>query len=249
MRSRALRAVLAVTTLAAYPFASFFPFHPVRWLVPHEVANGAEMLPQGGLRFADPGAMRSRAPPEWLAAAMRSQWLELELRVRWFDPDQTGPARILTLSADPYRRNLTLRQEGTDLVVRLCSAGTDPTARWPKARPSPSSRTCSGPPATWIEIRLGIEPGRLQVSAAAQAGRRRAELVTDLPAAPLGLLVPAGARQRVDQRSPVARGDRPGAGAHRRQRRRLPGAGRPRRARDRARAVLVCRPPRCRGAV
>ncbi len=33
--------------------------------------------------------------------------------------DQTGPARIVSISADPYHRNLTLAQEGADLVLRL----------------------------------------------------------------------------------------------------------------------------------
>lgn len=32
---------------------------------------------------------------------------------------QSGPARIISLSADPYRRNFTLGQEGSDLIFRL----------------------------------------------------------------------------------------------------------------------------------
>lgn len=35
------------------------------------------------------------------------------------DTQQTGPARIVSLSADPFRRNLTIGQQGSRLVVRL----------------------------------------------------------------------------------------------------------------------------------
>jgi glycopeptide antibiotics resistance protein len=35
------------------------------------------------------------------------------------DTSQSGPARIITISKDPYNRNLTLGQEGRDLVFRL----------------------------------------------------------------------------------------------------------------------------------
>ena len=35
------------------------------------------------------------------------------------DAFQSGPARIISISSDPYNRNLTLAQEGSDLVFRL----------------------------------------------------------------------------------------------------------------------------------
>lgn len=35
------------------------------------------------------------------------------------DTFQSGPARIITISKDPYNRNLTLGQEGSDLIFRL----------------------------------------------------------------------------------------------------------------------------------
>lgn len=181
MHSRAARAALAVVILAAYPLASFYPFHPVRWMLPQKVANGAEALPQGGWRFAAPGTVRSRQPPEWVAAAMRSGRLELVLRVRSLALDQDGPARILTLSADPYRRNLTLGQEGADLVARLRTPATDRNGTPSVAELTDVFETR----AAWVDIRLRIEPGRLQLSAAAPAAERRALLVAALPADPL----------------------------------------------------------------
>ncbi|MDJ0737790.1 MAG: VanZ family protein [Nostocaceae cyanobacterium] len=38
--------------------------------------------------------------------------------------NQTGPARIVSLSADPYQRNFTLAQEKSDLVLRLRTPST-----------------------------------------------------------------------------------------------------------------------------
>lgn len=35
------------------------------------------------------------------------------------DTSQSGPARIISLSGDPYQRNFTLAQEGSDLVLRV----------------------------------------------------------------------------------------------------------------------------------
>jgi hypothetical protein len=35
------------------------------------------------------------------------------------DSNQTGPARIVSLSRDPYNRNFTLGQSNSDLIVRL----------------------------------------------------------------------------------------------------------------------------------
>jgi len=43
----------------------------------------------------------------------------IKLSVTTADLAQTGPARILTISTDPFYRNLMLGQEGQDLIVRV----------------------------------------------------------------------------------------------------------------------------------
>lgn len=48
--------------------------------------------------------------------------------------NQTGPARIITLSGNPYSRNFTLGQEGNDLVVRLRTLGTGNNGQRPEFR-------------------------------------------------------------------------------------------------------------------
>jgi hypothetical protein len=185
MRSRVLRVLLATAILAAYPLASLSPFHPLRWGFPTEVANGAELLPQGGIRFASAGVVRSVIPPDWMAAAMRSERLELALRVQAYTSDQTGPARIFTLSADPYRRDLTIGQEGENLILRLRTPGADFNGTRANDQPVAELPGVFRTPATWVEIHLAIEPGRLRFSAEAPESGHRVGLDTALAAQPL----------------------------------------------------------------
>jgi len=67
-------------------------------------------------------------PHHWLettSAAMLTQAIRrtnqftVSATVATADTAQSGPARIISLSGDPYRRNFTLGQEGTHLVFRL----------------------------------------------------------------------------------------------------------------------------------
>ena len=184
MRNRALRVFLAIAILAAYPLASLSPFHPLRWGFPRKVDNGAELPAQGGIRFPTPGIVRSVGPPDWVAAAMRSQRLELRLRVRPFSADQTGPARIFTLSADPYLRNLTIGQEGENLILRLRTPDTDRNGTRADDGPFAELPGVFRTPAAWVEIHLAIEPGRLRFSAAAPGSDHPVGLETALPAQP-----------------------------------------------------------------
>jgi hypothetical protein len=68
------------------------------------------------------------------AAARASNELTLEATLETPDLDQAGPARIVTLSTDPRRRNFTLGQEGRWLVARVRTALTGPDADRPQVR-------------------------------------------------------------------------------------------------------------------
>jgi hypothetical protein len=114
--------VLAVLVVAAYPLAGYYPFD---WESP-VVVNRAVRSDDGALVFGEPGLARTREAPAWLAPALEVGGFEMRLRVRSASADQSGPARIATISLDPYLRNLTLGQEGADLVVRLRTPQTDP---------------------------------------------------------------------------------------------------------------------------
>lgn len=45
---------------------------------------------------------------------------------------QTGPARIISISGDPFHRNLTLGQDGTDLIIRLRTPVTGQNGQLPE---------------------------------------------------------------------------------------------------------------------
>src|SRR5690606_32503949 len=148
------RGALAVA-LGIYAFASLEPFD---WQLPRQVANRAEQTPDGW-RFAAPGIALAPPPHDWLEAARAAETLELSLTVRPHSATQAGPARILTISRDTHMRNLTLGQEGDDLVLRLRTEDTDLNgliAGEPFARVEDVFRS-----GRWLTIDLRIEPGRL----------------------------------------------------------------------------------------
>ncbi|MBT3381845.1 MAG: hypothetical protein HN742_08930 [Lentisphaerae bacterium] len=73
-----------------------------------------------GILFASPGLLASRkAATAVTRACVRSGELSLTAWVRPGALDQTGPARIVTISADTGQRNLTLGQQGDTYVMRL----------------------------------------------------------------------------------------------------------------------------------
>ncbi|MGY8648566.1 MAG: LamG domain-containing protein, partial [Verrucomicrobiales bacterium] len=78
-----------------------------------------------GLTLKKPTFLQSKNPPHALTAALKkSQALTLSA---WLTPaklDQSGPARIVTISKDSSNRNITLGQDGTKLSVRLRTSGS-----------------------------------------------------------------------------------------------------------------------------
>ena len=65
-------------------------------------------------------------------ALRRANRFTLKLACRAASVNQEGPARIVSVSTDPYRRNLTIGQEGSALVVRLRTPMTGPNGREPE---------------------------------------------------------------------------------------------------------------------
>jgi len=154
----ALRYKTAIVTAAvlAYLAIGYYPFHlqsPVRiW------DNGAAYSDSGVLQLLRPGIARSNSAPEWLEHAIAGSSLKVTLEIKPAHARQFGPARILTLSRDPYSRNLTVAQEGEDLVVRLRTPSTDlnglPGYQLPGALGAPG----------WHGIEIRIMPRRMEVS-------------------------------------------------------------------------------------
>ena len=147
-----------VVGLSVYAIASLEPFD---WQIPARVPNHAERTP-AGWRFATPGIVIAEPPHDWLAAASAAETLELSLVIRPLSAAQSGPARILTLSRDAHMRNLTLAQEGDDLVLRLRTEDTDLNGLFagePFARLEDVLRSTG-----WRSIDLQIRPRQLTLA-------------------------------------------------------------------------------------
>ena len=65
-------------------------------------------------------------------ALSEASQLTLGLKAATGDLIQSGPARLLSISGDPYNRNMTLGQEGPDLVFRLRMPLTGANGRQPE---------------------------------------------------------------------------------------------------------------------
>ncbi|MGB5450336.1 MAG: VanZ family protein [Woeseiaceae bacterium] len=104
--------------LLIYLFAGFYPFQ-FKAISSGQLNNGAILTPGQGLYFQSPGIASTEEAPPWLPNAIATSGLELSLEVRVTDQEQSGPARIFTLSLNTSNRNLTVGQVGSDLVVRM----------------------------------------------------------------------------------------------------------------------------------
>ena len=111
---------LVVLALPCYLWAALYPFEPE---LPQWQANGAR-VGSDGVVFEEPGFLTAPGGP-WVAAARAAQRMRIELRVRPARATQYGPARILELGTDHERADLTIGQDGADLVVRLRRPGSD----------------------------------------------------------------------------------------------------------------------------
>jgi VanZ like family len=158
--------------LGVYAIASLEPFD---WEIPRRVPNRGERAPEGWL-FAAPGIVIAEPPHDWLEAASAAETLGLSLVIRPLSVAQSGPARILTMSRDAHMRNLTLAQEGDDLVLRLRTEDTDLNgllADEPFGRLENVFRS-----AGWLSVDLQIRPRELTIALDGQPA-----LTAALPAA------------------------------------------------------------------
>ncbi len=90
--------------------------------MPHE--NGVYKAGVGAFSFPRDGIAYTENAPDWIDAATKYAVFEVELAVRPYKLNQTGPARIFTISQDHEHRNFTIGQSGRDLVVRLRTRAT-----------------------------------------------------------------------------------------------------------------------------
>jgi Concanavalin A-like lectin/glucanases superfamily/VanZ like family len=110
-------------------FAAYATILLVALLAPLELytSNGATLkAPDHGVEFPTAGVVRTFAPPGRLHRDLTSgPGFTLEVWLRSVKLNQTGPARIVSYSADTQARNFTLGQQGNTLVMRLRTTETD----------------------------------------------------------------------------------------------------------------------------
>ena len=87
-------------------------------------------LPGGGLELDDVTRIESIAPAEKIAAAVQqSNAFAMEAWVVPLSETQDGPARIVSISQDPFTRNFTLGQVDTALSARFRTSDTSANGR------------------------------------------------------------------------------------------------------------------------
>ncbi|WP_226989269.1 VanZ family protein [Desulfuromonas sp. TF] len=95
-------------------------FYPFNWVYrAHTFNNEKAVLTAAGYNFSGPGIACADTSPEWVQKTIDGTPLEIDLEIKAAHLRQFGPARIFTLSKDPYFRNLTIAQEDEDLIVRM----------------------------------------------------------------------------------------------------------------------------------
>jgi hypothetical protein len=113
--SPALRWLLASLVVVVFPACAWYPYH---WRSMREL-NHAQRSASGALVLREPGIARSVGAPSWLPRAQRAQRFDLVLRARPSRAEQTGPAKVFTLSSGRGEWNLSLGQQGDSLRLRL----------------------------------------------------------------------------------------------------------------------------------
>lgn len=103
----------------ASPLATVFSWRA--GAAPHDLhARGAASVAQdGSLELAGGSFVLTETAERLLETCRKSHALTLEVEFTAANTEQRGPARIVSFSSDPFRRNFTLGQELDRLVLRL----------------------------------------------------------------------------------------------------------------------------------
>ncbi len=97
----------------------YFGFHPFNFQLPFEIKKNSASHQSDGIQFNGLGIGYNLDPPKWLKTAIVESKLDITLEFQTAKFDQKGPARILTISKDLHHRNLTIGQDGADLILRI----------------------------------------------------------------------------------------------------------------------------------
>lgn len=115
---------MLVAALVALVVASWYPFRPE---LPWEPRTAPAVTPTGEVRFDGSSVLVSPPDVDWVADAAATGTLRIAFDARTDDGDQSGPARLLSVSRDTLAADLMVGQDGDDLVVRVRRSGSDPS--------------------------------------------------------------------------------------------------------------------------
>jgi VanZ family protein len=136
MPTKHIFVVLGIITFLAlgyYPFhweiPSNFKLHTDEKLIRYDAKSlsdnttvfgntNAELLGTT-LKLSKSGIAYLLTSPSWMREAISNSFLKIELSIQTDISKQFGPARIFTISKDAKYRNITVAQQGDDLVLRL----------------------------------------------------------------------------------------------------------------------------------
>lgn len=119
---------LPIALILYLSFLALMLFYPYKISNPSSnVRTNVHSLPESnGIEIATVSALRSFTPPERLYnALLKGNGITLEIWLTTKNNRQTGPARIISFSYNKYLRDLTLGQEGGNLILRLRTEKTD----------------------------------------------------------------------------------------------------------------------------
>jgi hypothetical protein len=119
--SKGLRRWILIWLVVAYWIVGFYPF---QLDLPVYIENAAIQKPDGTLSFRGPGLARTSSPPDWLNQIVAGSSFHIDLKIRSYESLQHGPDRVFTLSKGLWERNLTIAQEGADLIIRCRRPGS-----------------------------------------------------------------------------------------------------------------------------
>ena len=106
---------------------------PTDWQLRPAEASDRDLFVDDRLELGPTRWLQTIDPPNEIARRINdSGAFTLAADAATTSSDQTGPARLISFSIDPLHRNLTVAQDGTDLVVRVRSDFTGPNGAYPE---------------------------------------------------------------------------------------------------------------------
>ncbi len=124
-----------------------------RWSL--KTRGDARFVGRGQVELAGGAVLVEGANETLLAACKQSGELSIEAVLLASKGRQTGPARIISFSSDPYLRNFTLGQEADELVLRLRTPRTGDNGM------NPETKLFGMPAGTPVHVIVSYRDGEL----------------------------------------------------------------------------------------